>query len=161
MEKIHALISSGQGTKEHPFVLDAPGHSIAVRAEREIVETMVGAKYDDVLVRRVYFGQSLCATVVRDGEGEREIWFDLKSAVEESAKRQQVLDQIFSTPEGKVAEDKMRKEIARILLANIGERQREALTREQQNERSSIGFLLVVALVVVVVVAVIFFWVKL
>jgi hypothetical protein len=129
MSQIHSLVSEGEGTQDQPFVVVAPGYVLAIHTEREIVEAICGASYDEILLRREYPDNTdLCATVVRHKGGERTIWFDLRAAREGVESRKH----LFDTPEGRAAKAKMVDVMADLIA--------------QQNQQRGRGCILVLLL---------------
>ena len=118
MENIHYAITAGNGTREDPFLMPPVGPVFGAKIEREVVETLCGAKYDDILISRMYLVESLLATVVRDGDSERKIYFDLKEASEATRKMQQEMSEMFSAPEGVVLKEKLMQQVVDVLSEN-------------------------------------------
>lgn len=104
MGQLHPLISEGDGTQQKPFVVLAPGYHLAIKTEREVIESICNAPYDQILLRREYPENSdVCVNVVRDGAGERTICFDLRAAREGVESRRH----LFDTPKGRATREKM------------------------------------------------------
>ena len=121
MGQIHPLVSAGDGSHQNPFVIIAPGYGLAAKTEREVVESICGANYDDIVLRRMYPDNSdICETVVSDGANERTICFDLKEAREGMESRRH----LFETPEGRAAKAKMAGLMAEIMTQNSQQRGR-------------------------------------
>jgi hypothetical protein len=121
MGHIHPLVSEGDGSHQNPFVIIAPGYGLAAKTERDMVELICGANYDDIVIRREYPEDSdICETVVRDGTNERTICFDLKEAREGVASRRH----LFDTPEGRAAKAKTAGLMADIMAQHNQQRGR-------------------------------------
>lgn len=104
MGQLHPLIFEGDGTQQKPFVVLAPGYHLAIKTEREVIESICGSAYDQILIRREYPENSdVCVNVVRDGAREHTIYFDLRAAREGVESRRH----LFDTPKGHATREKM------------------------------------------------------